>query len=217
MVILIAVACSDKKMNPLSEKIAGIDKPLNEVEMRLLKDLQKEYIGYFTSRSENVDEPFKTLIEMDSFEFSVCPAYELDIDRFYMNPSAEMLLACLSPLKNQIWFAGKQANGKSVRLDFLKEGERWRLSGSINDFGKVVSWLPMALAKADSRRYMEFNVFGHEYVVYLKNGKPIYHRITGDEISADRLCEYIMESINVTQENLKFRKEHPEFFKKMVL
>lgn len=203
IMILIIFACSDRKTNFLSEKIAGIDKPLSENESKILKDVQKECMGYFTFRSEDIDEPFKTLLEIDTFQLSVSPAYELDIASFYADPSPEMLLSCLSPLENQMWYVGRGANGKTVRLDLLKEGGKWRVSGSIDDFGRVISWLPSKLAQADSKKYMEFNVFGNEYIVYFKDDKPVFHRITGMEISADKLCEYIVESVNATRENLK--------------
>lgn len=99
-------------------------------------------------------------------------------------------------------FKMKEENDVPV-LDFYVDNE--------ND---VISWIPDSLSKAKTKELKIFRCGNREFVTYMKSGKPVYHKITGELFSTEQLCEFFVNGYNCWLEDFEYMKENfPELLR----
>lgn len=198
----------DKNKNSHSDKVGeGVNLPLTEDVNQILDALVERYST--VSRSMLQYEPDKTLVELKKCSVEVCPYYEFDVQKFYAAPSPAQILECLSLPQDKACLLGKRTDGTTFLLITIKEGGVWKMESMIEDWEKVVSWLPGKLLNADTKDYKMFTLYAMTYFLFYRDGEPIYCDLTGKEYTPDKACEELVNEVNrmnLYQEKVKEMK-----------
>ena len=83
------------------------------------------------------------------------------------------------------------------------------MESMIEDWEKVVSWLPGKLLNADTKDYKMFTLYAMIYFLFYRDGEPIYCDLTGKEYTPDKACEELVNEVNrmnLYQEKVKEMK-----------
>ena len=198
----------DKNKNSHSDKVGeGVNLPLTEDVNQILDALVERYST--VSRSMLQYEPDKTLVELKKCSVEVCPDYEFDVQKFYAAPSPAQILECLSLPQDKACLLGKRTDGTTFLLITIKEGGVWKMESMIEDWEKVVSWLPGKLLNADTKDYKMFTLYAMTYFLFYRDGELIYCDLTGKEYTPDKACEELVNEVNrmnLYQEKVKEMK-----------
>ncbi|BDF55530.1 hypothetical protein CE91St24_14620 [Odoribacteraceae bacterium] len=198
----------DKNKNSHSDKVGeGVNLPLTEDVNQILDALVERYST--VSRSMLQYEPDKTLVELKKCSVEVCPYYEFDVQKFYAAPSPAQILECLSLPQDKACLLGKRTDGTTFLLITIKEGGVWKMESMIEDWEKVVSWLPGKLLNADTKDYKMFTLYAMTYFLFYRDGELIYCDLTGKEYTPDKACEELVNEVNrmnLYQEKVKEMK-----------
>ena len=198
----------DKNKNSHSDKVGeGVNLPLTEDVNQILDALVERYST--VSRSMLQYEPDKTLVELKKCSVEVCPYYEFDVQKFYAAPSPAQILECLSLPQDKACLLGKRTDGTTFLLITIKEGGVWKMESMIEDWEKVVSWLPGKLLNADTKDYKMFTLYAMTYFLFYRDGELIYCDLTGKEYTPDKACEEVVNEVNrmnLYQEKVKEMK-----------
>ena len=195
IILFLVCSCMDKNKNSHSDKVGeGVNLPLTEDVNQILDALVERYST--VSRSMLQYEPDKTLVELKKFSVEACPYYEFDIQKFYFSPSPAQILECLSLPQDKACLLGKRTDGTTFLLITIKEGGVWKMESMIEDWEKVVSWLPGKLLNADTKEYKMFTLYTMTYFLFYRDGEPIYCDLTGKEYTPDKACEELVNEVN---------------------
>ena len=208
IILFLVCSCMDKNKNSHSDKVGeGVNLPLTEDVNQILDALVERYST--VSRSMLQYEPDKTLVELKQFSIEACPYYEFDIQKFYSSPSPAQILECLSLPQDKACLLGKRTDGTTFLLITIKEGGVWKMESMIEDWEKVVSWLPGKLLNADTKDYKMFTLYAMTYFLFYRDGELIYCDLTGKEYTPDKACEELVNEVNrmnLYQEKVKEMK-----------
>ena len=208
IILFLVCSCMDKNKNSHSDKVGeGVNFPLTEDVNQILDALVERYST--VSRSMLQYEPDKTLVELKQFSIEACPYYEFDIQKFYSSPSPAQILECLSLPQDKACLLGKRTDGTTFLLMTIKEGDVWKMESMIEDWEKVVSWLPGKLLNADTKDYKMFTLYAMTYFLFYRDGEPVYCDLTGKEYTPDKACEELVNEVNrmnLYQEKVKEMK-----------
>ena len=208
IILFLVCSCMDKNKNSHSDKVGeGVNLPLTEDVNQILDALVERYST--VSRSMLQYEPDKTLVELKKCSVEVCPYYEFDVQKFYAAPSPAQILECLSLPQDKACLLGKRTDGTTFLLMTIKEGGVWKMESMIEDWEKVVSWLPGKLLNADTKDYKMFTLYAMTYFLFYRDGEPIYCDLTGKEYTPDKACEELVNEVNrmnLYQEKVKEMK-----------
>ena len=208
IILFLVCSCMDKNKNSHSDKVdEGVNLPLTEDVNQILDALVERYST--VSRSMLQYEPDKTLVELKKCSVEVCPYYEFDVQKFYAAPSPAQILECLSLPQDKACLLGKRTDGTTFLLLTIKEGGVWKMESMIEDWEKVVSWLPGKLLNADTKEYKIFTLYAMTYFLFYRDGEPIYCDLTGKEYTPDKACEELVNEVNrmnLYQEKVKEMK-----------
>ncbi|OUN62020.1 MULTISPECIES: hypothetical protein [unclassified Butyricimonas] len=195
IILFLVCSCMDKNKNSHSDKVGeGVNLPLTEDVDQILDALVERYST--VSRSMLQYEPDKTLVELKKFSVEACPYYEFDIQKFYSSPSLAQILECLSLPQDKACLLGKRTDGTTFLLMTIKEGGVWKMESMIEDWEKVVSWLPGKLLNADTKDYKMFTLYAMTYFLFYRDGEPVYCDLTGKEYTPDKACEELVNEVN---------------------
>lgn len=195
LVLFLVCSCMDKNKNSDLNKVGeSINLPLTEDVNQVLGALVQRYLT--VSRSMLQHEPDKTLTGLKKFKVEVCPYYEFDGQEFYSSPSPSKILECLSMPKDKICLLGERTDGTTFLLMTIKEGDVWKMESMTEDWGKVISWLPDKLLKANTNEYKMFTLYAMSYFLFYRNEQPVYCDLTGKEYTPDKICEEFVNEIN---------------------
>ena len=195
IILFLVCSCMDKNKNSHSDKVGeGVNLPLTEDVDQILDALVERYST--VSRSMLQYEPDKTLVELKKFSVEACPYYEFDIQKFYSSPSLAQILECLSLPQDKACLLGKRTDGTTFLLMIIKEGGVWKMESMIEDWEKVVSWLPGKLLNADTKDYKMFTLYAMTYFLFYRDGEPVYCDLTGKEYTPDKACEELVNEVN---------------------
>lgn len=200
---LFVLACNERKVNSnvtTSDEVSLYGIPPTEASTEALQSILQRFAGQQTKSAapRPTSEIFRVLSSPERYTFTQCPYYRLNIETFYKDLSPEKILRCLYVPQDEIYYIGEQEGKVVFNLVLTKVNSQWELNFG-EDWDKVIGWLPEKIMKADSKEYKIFKVDMQEYVTYTQNEKPVYHRITGEEISPETLCENIVDLINNTR------------------
>ena len=208
IILFLVCSCMDKNKNSHSDKVGeGVNFPLTEDVNQILDALVERYST--VSRSMLQYEPDKTLVELKKCSVEVCPYYEFDVQKFYAAPSPAQILECLSLPQDKACLLGKRTDGTTFLLITIKEGGVWKMESMIEDWEKVVSWLPGKLLNADTKDYKMFTLYAMTYFLFYRDGELIYCDLTGKEYTPDKACEELVNEVNrmnLYQEKVKEMK-----------
>ena len=208
IILFLVCSCMDKNKNSHSDKVGeGVNLPLTEDVNQILATLVERYST--VSRSMLQYEPDKTLVELKKCSVEVCPYYEFDVQKFYAAPSPAQILECLSLPQDKACLLGKRTDGTTFLLITIKEGGVWKMESMIEDWEKVVSWLPGKLLNADTKDYKMFTLYATTYFLFYRDGELIYCDLTGKEYTPDKACEELVNEVNrmnLYQEKVKEMK-----------
>lgn len=208
IILFLVCSCMDKNKNSHSDKVGeGVNLPLTEDVDQILDALVERYST--VSRSMLQYEPDKTLVELKKCSVEVCPYYEFDVQKFYAAPSPAQILECLSLPQDKACLLGKRTDGTTFLLMTMKEGDVWKMESMIEDWEKVVSWLPGKLLNADTKDYKMFTLYAMTYFLFYRDGEPVYCDLTGKEYTPDKACEELVNEVNrmnLYQEKVKEMK-----------
>lgn len=208
IILFLVCSCMDKNKNSHSDKVGeGVNLPLTEDVNQILDALVERYST--VSRSMLQYEPDKTLVELKKCSVEVCPYYEFDVQKFYAAPSPAQILECLSLPQDKACLLGKRTDGTTFLLITIKEGGVWKMESMIEDWEKVVSWLPGKLLNADTKDYKMFTLYAMTYFLFYRDGEPVYCDLTGKEYTPDKACEELVNEVNrmnLYQEKVKEMK-----------
>ncbi|MEJ8781946.1 MULTISPECIES: hypothetical protein [Butyricimonas] len=208
IILFLVCSCMDKNKNSHSDKVGeGVNLPLTEDVNQILDALVERYST--VSRSMLQYEPDKTLVELKKCSVEVCPYYEFDVQKFYAAPSPAQILECLSLPQDKACLLGKRTDGTTFLLITIKEGGVWKMESMIEDWEKVVSWLPGKLLNADTKDYKMFTLYAMTYFLFYRDGELIYCDLTGKEYTPDKACEELVNEVNrmnLYQEKVKEMK-----------
>ena len=208
IILFLVCSCMDKNKNSHSDKVGeGVNLPLTEDVNQILDALVERYST--VSRSMLQYEPDKTLVELKKCSVEVCPYYEFDVQKFYAAPSPAQILECLSLPQDKACLLRKRTDGSTFLLITIKEGGVWKMESMIEDWEKVVSWLPGKLLNADTKDYKMFTLYAMTYFLFYRDGELIYCDLTGKEYTPDKACEELVNEVNrmnLYQEKVKEMK-----------
>lgn len=214
VLILFVFACSDSKKNIKIGEDPQVGNLMDGKTKAAFDGLKAEYKsmsasikarGAFTCMDS---PPFIVIRDMDSLDVEVMPYYDFDQEKFYKDPSPENILKSLSKPDDKVYFAVKKNSVIMYSLMAAKKDGEWKFDGLSEDWGKVIGWLPSRLAEAGTTSYKIFRPCGLEYVVYERAGKPVFCRITGEEVkSAEKLCESLVNIMTRSEEDWKYLQE----------
>lgn len=208
IILFLVCSCMDKNKNSHSDKVGeGVNLPLTEDVNQILDALVERYST--VSRSMLQYEPDKTLVELKKCSVEVCPYYEFDVQKFYAAPSPAQILEGLSLPQDKACLLGKRTDGTTFLLITIKEGGVWKMESMIEDWEKVVSWLPGKLLNADTKDYKMFTLYAMTYFLFYRDGELIYCDLTGKEYTPDKACEELVNEVNrmnLYQEKVKEMK-----------
>ena len=119
-----------------------------------------------------------------------------DVQKFYAAPSPAQILECLSLPQDKACLLGKRTDGTTFLLMTIKEGGVWKMESMIEDWEKVVSWLPGKLLNADTKDYKMFTLYAMTYFLFYRDGETIYWDLTGKEYTPDKACEELVNEVN---------------------
>ena len=208
IILFLVCSCMDKNKNSHSDKVGeGVNLPLTEDVNQILDALVERYST--VSRSMLQYEPDKTLVELKKCSVEVCPYYEFGVQKFYAAPSPAQILECLSLPQDKACLLGKRTDGTTFLLITIKEGGVWKMESMIEDWEKVVSWLPGKLLNADTKDYKMFTLYAMTYFLFYRDGELIYCDLTGKEYTPDKACEELVNEVNrmnLYQEKVKEMK-----------
>lgn len=183
---LFALACNDKKghSNATSQEVSIYGTPVTALASEALQHVKQRFAGL---KTKSADSKLNTKIlnvfkELDHYTLTQCPYYKLNIEAFYNNPSPETLLSCLFVSEDEVYYIGERDGKVEFNLVLTKKGSEWE-SELGEHWDKVIGWLPAKLEEAGSKDFKIFRVYWQEYVTYNQNEKPVFHRITGEEIA----------------------------------
>ncbi|MFR5657765.1 MAG: hypothetical protein ACLUDU_07120 [Butyricimonas faecihominis] len=169
IILFLVCSCMDKNKNSHSDKVGeGMNLPLTEDVDQILDALVERYST--VSRSMLQYEPDKTLVELKKCSVEKCPYYEFDVQKFYSSPSPAKILECLSLPQDKACLLGKRTDGTTFLLMTIKEGSVWKMESMIEDWEKVVSWLPGKLLNADTEEYKMFTLYAMTYFLFCRDG-----------------------------------------------
>ncbi|WP_455509375.1 hypothetical protein [Butyricimonas paravirosa] len=195
IILFLVCSCMDKNKNSHSDKVGeGMNLPLTEDVDQILDALVERYST--VSRSMLQYEPDKTLVELKKCSVEKCPYYEFDVQKFYSSPSPAKILECLSLPQDKACLLGKRTDGTTFLLMTIKEGSVWKMESMIEDWEKVVSWLPGKLLNADTEEYKMFTLYAMTYFLFCRDGGPVYCDLTGKEYTPDKACEELVNEVN---------------------
>lgn len=145
-----------------------------------------------SSRSIQESPFFSFFASMDDYAYYRIPLYQLNLSEFYKNPTEENIQKCIHPSNILNILAEKEGNVDMRILASQYEG-KWRSELTTQEYGKTIDWLRDSLYQAGTKEYKIFTVIGREWVTYNKDGEPRYFRITGQEFTPAKFCEYLVE------------------------
>ncbi|WP_059025632.1 hypothetical protein [Gabonibacter massiliensis] len=215
-VVFAFLSCSEEKQKIVERYVfQEISKDLGDDYKDIVRDLKSYYAPEELSKSSEIIKSSPTrkfMSELEQYKLSALSYYKFDTKQFYDNPSEENLLKCMIPL-NKLNIITERDGIAKARILIEKVHGVWVLNQLTPTYGKTISWLCDSLYKAGTKHCKIF-VHGstREFVTYEKKGKPLYFRVTGEPVSAERLCEYFVEQYKRAQEQLKYIEEHPELF-----
>lgn len=223
VLILFVFACSDSKKDIKTEKRPEVGNLMDDRARAAfvgLKSMYESMSASMKSRGESsrMDiPPFIVIRDMDSLDVEVMPYYDFNEEKFYEDPSPENIIKNLSKADDKVYFAVKKNGEIMYSMMAVQKGGKWQFDGMSEDWGRIIGWLPAKLLEAGATSYKIFRPCGLEYVVYEKDGKPVFCRITGEEASVEKMCESFVNMINQGKENEKFLEENeknlPEEFR----
>lgn len=214
-------SCSDSKQS-LVEKYSfeEISSDLGDNYSDIVKDLKAKHAIGLESKSEAgiSSNPVRNFMsKIDEYKLSSLSYYKFDIGKFHEDPSIENLQKCMFPMDKMNIIAERDGEIEWRAVISKREGA-WAFERLTPQYGKIVSWLCDSLYNAGTQ---ECKIFlqgsTREFVTYEKGGESLYFKITGDPISAGRLCEYFISEYNRALKNQKYIEEHPELFETPIL
>lgn len=210
LIMISFVACKDSKVNERSDIQPKIGSLMNKEAKIAFEALKNKYAATKARGEYTFPDimPFTLIREIDSLDVEVMPYYNFDGEKFYNDPSPENIVKALSKPDDHVYFAVKRNGEIMYSLMAVKRNGEWVFGEMGEDWGKVISWIPSRLAEVGATSYKIFRPCGLEYVVYEKAGKPIFCRITGEEVqSAEKLCETFVNMMNQAKEDRKYLQE----------
>ena len=197
--VLLIVACVASKVKEKSGTRLIVGNFMDEKAKAAFDGLKKKYAS-FPNRL-----PYSLIRSIDTLDLEVMPYYEFDYEKFYLDPSPETLLKCLEEPDDKVYFSIKKNGEITYSLIAVKRNGEWQLGEFGEGWGKVIAWLPAKLAEAGTTSYKIFRPCGLEYVVYMRNGEPVFCRITGEEASVESMCESFVNMIRQGKEDMENR------------
>lgn len=220
ILIILSGACANRNVvkAPCTFKDIGMD--IAENEQNRLTILQNRYMDWVNgeTRSNGNYTPPESLLNLsrlNEYTLSKIPLYGFDMERFYADPSPKKLLECIVPTKENYIFAMDDLGNVKFLFKVKEENNIPVLDFYVDNKNGVISWIPDSLSKANTKELKIFRSGSREFVTYMKRGKPVYHKITGELFSTEQLCEFFVNGYNCWLEDLKYMEENfPELLKK---
>lgn len=195
-VLSLLFACADN-VSPGSRQKQGTEElsASEQLIVQTLKDFFKPVLEASRSSEGAESGTFSFFRNIDAYALSSLPYYVFDSEKFYENPSPEMLACCLRPSTHEKWFMGVATD--SVFFSAVEQDSTWRMRSFIQQWGKLVSWLPAKLQEANTDDYKLFKLGYNIYVSFNRDGHDVYYPITGSyELSEEKFCELAINHIN---------------------
>lgn len=197
--IILSAGCKSSAIDSKEEKGTIVGKVLTERDEKILSDVTKRFSNI--SRSALADEPFKSMNEIKSLTVTSIPCYVFDDQKYYENPIPENILGCLSLAENEVWYFCKNKGNIQLVFNAVYSDKIWDLYKFHLDCDKTFGWLPPKFAEIDSTGYGFIKVFNSYYFMYKMNGRLVYNDLTGEEISEEKFCQILLNTINYVREN----------------
>lgn len=205
--VLLIGACAVSKVKEKSGTGLIVGNFMDEKAKAAFDGLKKKYASA-EARGEYVFPdrlPYSLIRSMDSLDLEVMSYYEFDYEKFYLDPSPETLLKCLEEPDDKVYFSIKKDGEITYSLIAVIRNGVWQLGEFGEGWENVIAWLPVKLAEAGTTSYKIFRPCGLEYVVYMRNGEPVFCRITGEEVAVESMCESFVNMIRQGKEDMENR------------
>ena len=186
--VLLIGACVDSKVKEKSGTRLIVGNFMDEKAKAAFDGLKKKYAST-EARGEYVFPnrlPYSLIRSIDSLDL-------------------ETLLKCLEEPDDKVYFSVKKDGEITYNLIAVKRNGEWQFGEFGEGWGKVIAWLPAKLTEAGTTSYKIFRPCGLEYVVYERNGEPVFCRITGEEASVEGMCESFVNMIRQGKEDMENR------------
>lgn len=192
LIIVSLFACSDKVIN---EQSVSQELPVSQVDNDIIQSIKRQIDETFADQNMPEGHLYYTITDINSYIIRSIPYYNLDIDRFYKDPSPNKLIECLYRPEDEKWFVGYKTD--TILLTTRKYTDKWYMHVLIRDWTKLNKWLPKILDAAGTKNYKYFKLGAMEYVTLMKNNTPVFYSYDGtEEISAEKFCEKTVDYMN---------------------
>lgn len=203
-ILLACASCSDSDMQEVCAVISEVESPLTPEQADVLNSLKPELLrgAAFTATKADADRLYTSEKEFDKIDFATLPYFELNEEEFISDPSTDNFMNCIHPVADKILYVGKKDNNLGMILEAVNREGEWNqglcLEG-INYFRTNFMWLPQELMTADNKKYYMLNAIGLVYVVFEKNGEPVFC----DFIGTNTYTKKQFAAIMLNRKNLK--------------
>lgn len=210
---LLLGACANRDVVKVPFTFNDIGMDIADNEQSRLTILQNRYMDWINgeTRSNGSYTPPETLLNLsrlNEYTLSKIPLYGFDIERFYADPSPRKLKECIVPTKENYILAMDNSGNVKFLFKVKEENDIPVLDFYVDNNNDVISWIPDSLSRARTKDFKIFRSGSREFVTYMKRGKPVYHKISGELFSTEKLCEFFVNGYNCWLEDLKYMEEN---------
>ena len=219
VLIILLQACANRNVVKMPCTFKDIGTDIAEKERARLTVLQGRYMAWVNveTRSDmgyTLPEPLLNLSRLNEYTLTTIPLYKFDIKKFYAAPSPKKLLENIIPSRENYILAMDDSGHVKFLFSIKEENDVPVLDFYVDNENDVISWIPDSLSKAKTKDMKIFRCGNREFVTYMKSGKPVYHKITGELFSPEQLCEFFVNGYNCWLEDFKYMKENfPELLR----
>ena len=205
LVLLLGISCScSKNNNQSSSAVNKIGYVFTVSEQKAVEEVKKDIKSLLlpsVSRTDNklAMSPFQKMSDLDEFELSFLPYYAFDLEKFYSDPSPEMLRNSIESNPLFKWILARKDGIIDFKILIENKNSKWIFKRYAENWEKAVHWLKDSLSGVTE--YKLFLCDRLEFFEFKKAGKYYYYTSLGKPFSEEQLCEYFVDMMNQKLEN----------------
>lgn len=213
VLIILLQACANRNVVKMSCTFKDIGTDIVESEQARLAVLQERYMAWVNGETRSdmgytPPEPLLNLSRLNEYTLTTIPLYKFDIKKFYADPSPKKLQESIVSSRENYILAMDDSGHVKFLFKVKEENNIPVLDFYVDNENDVISWIPDSLSKAKTKDLKIFRCGSREFVTYMKGGKPVYHKITGELFPVEQLCEFFVNGYNCWLEDFEYMKKN---------
>ncbi len=213
VLVVLFQACANRDVIKMPYTFNDIAIGITENEQKRLVLLQERYQTWINGETRSKEEytapePLLNLSRLNEYSLTTLPLYKFDIKKFYIDPSPKKLQESIVLSQENYILAMDDLGHVKFLFKMKEENNIPVLDFYVDNDSDIISWIPDSLSKAKTKDLKIFRCGSREFVTYVKGGKSVYHKITGELLSAEQLCEFLVNGYNCWLEDFEYMKKN---------